>query len=618
MFAPKTRALLSLPVLATMAVVSLSGPALAQQVLLEPDQPAHLTGFGGKHADSTFPRYYSDRNGIALELCTQGNDLINACIYDPVIAGNTFSESIGFGAEAFWWAADSSMPFGTGTASLVLAVEAAFAAEDPIPGDEFAFGRVRMRIDVPEAGTYKVTYPFGEETFTVDAPGVKAINTTLDTGTFSPDGSGPLKSLIGAFLVWDTGAPPGYVGDGATPHKVTGSPGGFNKFRVEKVGGGPVAETDLFVISGKKWGGQVETPLGKRRVTYDGYRLEVLASSAPNATVTASYGAVTNPLVGDGRGFFYLSTPVTPMPKTVTIKATQPGNTENSLVADVSDIVNITEATYDPDVKTLTVAAKSSMSVTTEATGAAVLKVEPFGTIIPVDYRAEITGITVPPAHVKVTSSYKGSELKIVTISNISPPAPSAPGTTPAPQPTESVPVASLDSTNTPINTNVVVNVLANDTDADGLNPASIQISTPPTAAMGTIGLMDIAGIQVKPATGYTGTITFEYTVADTKGNRSAPAKVSIEVIAETINVAQAEYRSGDRSWRIRGTTNAVANNTITATLNGTALGSAAVDATGAFDIRVTNAAAPGAGAVMALKSSKGTTVSPVGYTTRR
>ena len=135
------------------------------------------------------------------------------------------------------------MPYavGTGTASLVLAVEAAFAAEDPIPGDEFTFGRVRMRIDVPEAGTYKVTYPFGEETFTVDAPGIKAINTTLDTGTFSPDGSGPLKSRIGAFLEWDTGAPPGYVGDGATPHTANGSPPSFNKFRVEKVGGGPVA-----------------------------------------------------------------------------------------------------------------------------------------------------------------------------------------------------------------------------------------------------------------------------------------------------------------------------------------------------------------------------------------
>ena len=39
---------------------------------------------------------------------------------------------------------------------------------------------------------------------------------------------------------------------------------------------------------------------------------------------------------------------------------------------------------------------------------------------------AEITGIAVPPAHVKVTSNYKGAELKIVTISNASPAAPTA------------------------------------------------------------------------------------------------------------------------------------------------------------------------------------------------
>ncbi len=338
--------------------------------------------------------------------------------------------------------------------------------------------------------------------------------------------------------------------------------------------------------------------------------------------MTATYGPaanpITNPLVGDGRGFFYLATPVSPMPKTVTIKATQSGNLDGSMVADVTDIVNITEATYNPVLKTLTMAAKSSMSVTTDTSGAAVLKVEPFGATIPGDYKAEITGIAVPPAHVKVSSSYKGSELKIVNITNSSPAAPPAPDGTPAPQPTASVPVVAPDTGNTPINTNVVVNVLANDSDPDGLNPASIQISTPPTAAMGTIGLIDIAGIQVKPTAGYTGVITFEYTVADTKGNRSAPAKVSVEIINETINVTQAEYRSGDRSWRIRGTTNAVANNTITATLNGTTLGSAAVDATGAFDIRVTNSAAPAAGAVMALKSSKGTAVSPVGYTTRR
>lgn len=619
LFRFKKQARMTLPVLATAAVFSLTGAASAQ--LLEPDQVPHLDSYGGKYGDSTFPVWYSDRAGVALELCTANNDLIGACIYDPVIAGNTFSQSIGFGAEAFWWAADTSMPFGTGTASLVLAVEAAFANEDPVPKDEFTFGRVRMRIDVPEAGTYKVTYPFGEETFTVDAPGIKAINTTMDTGTFSGDNSGPLKSKIGAFLVWDGGAPPGYVGDGATPHTVTGSPYDFNKFRVEKVGGGPSAETNLFVVSGKRWSGQIETPLAKRRVTYDGYRLEVLASSAPNATVTATYNGITNPLVSDGKGFFYLATPVTPMPKTVLVKAAQSGNAANSFESNVVDIVNVTEAVYDPDLKVLKVNGVSSMSNPVDGSPKAALRVEPFGSAIPSDMRAEIGGINVPPARVRVTSSYGGSELKIVTINNSSPAAPPVPGTTPAPQPTESAPVTSPDNALTQINTNVVVDVLANDSDPDGLNPASIVIQPPPDAAKATIGLIDIAGIQVKPAADYggaNGPITFKYTVADTKGNRSQPTDVTVNIIAETINTTQAEYRSGDRSWRIRGTTNAISNNTITAALNGTTLGSAVVDAAGAFDIRVTNAAAPASGAVLSLKSSKGTTVPTVGYTTRR
>ena len=176
---------------------------------------------------------------------------------------------------------------------------------------------MRIRIDVPAAGTYKVTYPFGEEIFTVDAPGIKAINATLDTGTFAPDFDGPQKSRIGAFLVWPSGAPVGYVGDGVTPHIVTGSPSGFNKFRVEKIDGGTVApETDLFVVSGRLFTGQIETLLETRRTTYDGYRLEVLATSSKDATVTATMAQLATPvtLYSGGNGYFYLSTPVTGMP----------------------------------------------------------------------------------------------------------------------------------------------------------------------------------------------------------------------------------------------------------------------------------------------------------------
>jgi len=199
------------PVIATAVFASMTCQAMAQTQTgaLEPDQPPHLASHGGTLAGTAFPRWFADRNGVAVELCGAKNDTLNACVFDPPIAGDTYSETLGFGDEAFWWLADTSMPFAGGTAQLVLGVEAAFGGGPPLAGDEFTFGRVRMRIDVPAAGTYKVTYPFGEEIFTVDAPGTKAINATLDTGTFAPDFDGPQKSRIGAFLVWPSGAPVG-------------------------------------------------------------------------------------------------------------------------------------------------------------------------------------------------------------------------------------------------------------------------------------------------------------------------------------------------------------------------------------------------------------------------
>ena len=64
-----------------------------------------------------------------------------------------------------------------------------------------------------------------------------------------------LDGQVGPFLVWDGGAPAGYVGDPTVEHTVTGSPTGANLFRVEGPDvGGPgvnVIETDLFAVQGR-------------------------------------------------------------------------------------------------------------------------------------------------------------------------------------------------------------------------------------------------------------------------------------------------------------------------------------------------------------------------------
>ena len=37
-------------------------------------------------------------------------------------------------------------------------------------GDQISFARIRIRVDVPTAGTYVITHPYGVEVFTVDYP----------------------------------------------------------------------------------------------------------------------------------------------------------------------------------------------------------------------------------------------------------------------------------------------------------------------------------------------------------------------------------------------------------------------------------------------------------------
>ena len=79
----------------------------------------------------------TDINGVSLDLPNPPyGDGINAptMIFDPVIPENTLSEATGFGAEAFFYLAESAVPQSTGgKALLVLGIEAAYGAGDPDP-----------------------------------------------------------------------------------------------------------------------------------------------------------------------------------------------------------------------------------------------------------------------------------------------------------------------------------------------------------------------------------------------------------------------------------------------------------------------------------------------------
>ena len=94
-----------------------------------------------------FPVWWQDDAGVRVDLCTTA-----ACLGTPVIPGNLMSQQVGFGPEAFWW-----MTVGdNGVVSLELAMEAAWAAEIPAPGQQFPFARVRLLGAVSAPGTWTV------------------------------------------------------------------------------------------------------------------------------------------------------------------------------------------------------------------------------------------------------------------------------------------------------------------------------------------------------------------------------------------------------------------------------------------------------------------------------
>ncbi len=167
-----------------------------------------------------------------------------------------------FPDESFWWSGGADFAVGAGRARLTLATEAAFATPEVQTGQQIAFSRIRVRSDnlVPGA-TYRVIHPYGEMDLVADAAGV--INSTDDNGCLAGgcDFSQVLRAPVGPFLRWTgTDAPAGYVGDGATPHTVTGSPYGTNTFRIEQLTDASgtalatptaVGQTDQFVVQGK-------------------------------------------------------------------------------------------------------------------------------------------------------------------------------------------------------------------------------------------------------------------------------------------------------------------------------------------------------------------------------
>jgi large repetitive protein len=102
-------------------------------------------------------------------------------------------------------------------------------------------------------------------------------------------------------------------------------------------------------------------------------------------------------------------------------------------------------------------------------------------------------------------------------------------------QVTANAPVAKLDTAVTPVNTPVVINVLANDTDPNAggaLIPTTIVIIADPGHGLTPMVNPGTGAITYTPDPGFLGTDQFTYTVNDNFGLTSNPATVTIQVIA--------------------------------------------------------------------------------------
>lgn len=222
---------------------------------------AALSGFGPIDPSHGFPIWYEDTLGQRLEFCIDPADTLCLPPAEPFDPSLPLKFPNNFPEEAFWWTAETELllPNG-GNVLLVMALEAAFASSSglPEPGQQIAFARIRIRAGGLAPGTYRITHPYGVETFVVSETEKRQINYTEDIG-LTPGAFGEaLTGRIGPFLKWDPTIPPaaptGYLGDPNVRHSVIGSPFDTNYLAIDKIEGlRPVriAETNTFFLSGK-------------------------------------------------------------------------------------------------------------------------------------------------------------------------------------------------------------------------------------------------------------------------------------------------------------------------------------------------------------------------------
>lgn len=253
--------------------------------------------------NTTLPMAFTDSSdGLSVGLCTDGT--ANCSSIPPIADAPVSTANFDPSGEAFWMLANASFSGPLSKSVAEFALEAAFLG-DIAPNQGSTFSRIRFRFDLP-AGHYRVTHPYGVNTYDVTGSGTRTLNDTVDTGCLANPcdptavGYGPVTSI----LRWDSGAPNGYIGDAVTPHKITGAPTGVNSVTVERRIAPPddvnpaglwetVDSTDKFTVEGKVAGAlPAAVPfvgVDTTRVAFAGRRAD--QTSSPKKVTVTNTGA---------------------------------------------------------------------------------------------------------------------------------------------------------------------------------------------------------------------------------------------------------------------------------------------------------------------------------------
>jgi hypothetical protein len=216
--------------LATAGLLAASGLSL-----ITTSADAVLSRVGPVDPATSFPSFYTDSQGVSLQPCLEGPPRCLGSLAELLAAPE---------GEGFYYHASAT----AGGIDVSLELEMAWAGI----GQPIVFQRSQYSANggglVPN-DVYTITDPYGTATCTADASGsIKNNACRTETGGGANVFTDALTGRVDPFLAWDpiTDAPPGYLGDGVTPHAVT------NNSSVTVCGRtAGCDQTNLFVVSGK-------------------------------------------------------------------------------------------------------------------------------------------------------------------------------------------------------------------------------------------------------------------------------------------------------------------------------------------------------------------------------